>query len=105
MKPDIHKDDIYVPTDMVVAREIEGELIIVPLNGGIADFDDALYSFNETGRRIWDLLFTGISMGMLCERLSEEFDAPKETIQNEVVDLLQKLLEMRIIEKAENRSE
>lgn len=100
MKPDIHQKDVYVPTDKVVAREIEGELIIVPLEGGIADFDDALYSFNETGRRIWDLLSTGIPLGRICEQLSEEYDAPKETIQNEVISLAQKLLEMKIIRKA-----
>ena len=101
MKTEIHENDVYEPTDMVVAREIEGELIIVPLDGGIADFDDALYSFNETGRRIWDLLGPGISIKAICERLSEEYDAPAHTIREEVVALVQKLLEMKIIKKAE----
>lgn len=101
MKSHIQKDSVYEPTDMVVAREIEGELIIVPLEGGIADLDDALYSFNETGRRIWDLMCHGLSVKKICERLSEEFDASEETIFNEVAALIQKLLSMKIIQKAE----
>jgi hypothetical protein len=101
MKTDIKEDIVYMPTDMVVAREIEGELIIVPLEGGIADLDDALYTFNETGRRIWHLMGDGLPVKKICEQLSEEFDASKETIYSEVAALIRKLLEMKVIQKAE----
>ena len=33
-------------------REIEGELIIVPLVAGIGDADDELFTLNETGKAI-----------------------------------------------------
>ena len=46
-------NNTYIPSDKIVSREIEGELIIVPLVAGIADMEDELFTLNETGREIW----------------------------------------------------
>lgn len=105
MEPNINTiglEDVIVPSEKVVAREIEGELIIVPLEGGVADFNDALYTLNETGRRIWDQLTPQTSLKMICDRLAEEFNAPMEKIQNEVLTLIQKLTEMEIVKRSGN---
>lgn len=95
----INLEDVYMPSEKVVAREIEGELIIVPLESGVADFNDALYSLNETGRKIWNLLSPHTSLEMICSQLSEEFDAPGENIKKDVFTLFQKLIEMEIVKK------
>ena len=50
---------VYGPSDEIVAREIEGELIIVPLTAGVGDMEEALFTFNETGRAIWERLDLG----------------------------------------------
>ena len=47
---------VYIPSDDVVAREIEGELIIVPLVAGIGDMEDELFTLNETGKAVWKRL-------------------------------------------------
>ena len=49
-------EDVYKPSDDVVAREIEGEIIIVPLVAGIGDMEDELFTLNDTGKAIWDTL-------------------------------------------------
>jgi hypothetical protein len=43
MEPKVNLDAAYVPSEDVVAREIEGELIIVPLAAGIGDMEDELF--------------------------------------------------------------
>ena len=53
--------DVYKPSDDVVAREIEGEIIIVPLVAGIGDIEDELFTLNETGKAIWDKLAVRIA--------------------------------------------
>ena len=40
----------------VVAREIEGELILAPLAVGVGDVKDALYTLNGTRQAIWKRL-------------------------------------------------
>ena len=53
-------DIIYVPSEDVVAREIEGEMIIVPIASGIGDMEDELYTLNETGKAIWKLWMASV---------------------------------------------
>jgi hypothetical protein len=53
MEAPVRLDTICAPSDDVVAREIEGDIMIVPLVAGIGDADDELYTLNETGRAIW----------------------------------------------------
>ncbi len=42
MSPSVTLHSICAPSDDVVAREIEGAVIIVPLTAGIGDADDEL---------------------------------------------------------------
>ena len=49
-------EDTYKPSDDVVAREIEGDLSIVPLVAGSGDVEDELFTLNDTGKAIWDKL-------------------------------------------------
>lgn len=95
----IDLEDVYIPSDEVVARNIEGELIIVPIQKGVVDFEDALYSLNETGKRVWSMFLAGIRVREICGSLIEEYDAPFETIRNDVFDLIGTLYEMGIIKK------
>ena len=52
----ISLEDVYKPSGDVVAREIEGEIIIVPLVAGIGDMEDEPFILNDTGKAIWDQL-------------------------------------------------
>jgi hypothetical protein len=73
------------PSQDVVAREIEGEIIIVPLVAGIGDADDELYTLNETARAIWERLDGKRTLGDVAAELAEEFDAPPEVLEADVL--------------------
>lgn len=77
-------DVICVPSEDVVAREIEGEVIIVPLTAAVADADgqvDALYTLNETGQAIWQKLDGARPLGAVVDALADEFDAPHAELE------------------------
>ena len=93
----LHLDGRYKPSDDVVAREIEGELIIVPLTAGIGDMEDELFTLNETGRAIWNLLDGAQSLQDIAAKLSSEFDAPPDKIRDDVVGFTAELLRRRMI--------
>jgi len=88
---------IYAASEDIVAREIEGELIIVPLASGIGDLEDDLYTLNETGRAIWDRLDGKRSLEDIAADLSEKFEAPEGEIERDIVGLLEELLRRRIV--------
>ena len=90
-------DAICTPSEDVVAREIEGELIIVPLVAGIGDTDDELYTMNETGKAIWSRLDGKRSLRAVMEELAAEFDAPPGEIEKDVLGLMTELMRRKMV--------
>ncbi|MDD8025296.1 MAG: PqqD family protein [Acidobacteriota bacterium] len=97
MKKTMDLNAIYVPSDDVVAREIEGELIIVPLTSGVGDMEDELYTLNETGRAIWDGLDGKKPLKDLIAGLASQYAAPADVITKDVTGLMAELLKRRMI--------
>lgn len=90
-------DAVYAPSEDIVARSIEGELIIVPLVAGIGDFEDELYSLNETGKAVWDRLDGKKSLKEVLAELSAEFEAPAWEIEKDLIGLVDELVRRRIL--------
>lgn len=97
MKQNVNIDSAYAPSDDVVAREIEGEIIIVPLTAGIGDIEDELFTLNETGKAIWDRLDGKKSLADVITLLSAEYEASEGEIEKDVTGLVKELLNRRIL--------
>ena len=97
---DVKLDGVYLPSEDIVAREIEGELIIVPLVSGIGDMEDELYSLNDTGKEIWRLLDGKNSLQDVVRLLSDQFDAAPGEIEADVVGLAGELYRRRMLVEA-----
>ena len=95
MKIDLGR--VYGPSEDVVVREIEGEIVIVPLVSGIGDLEDELFTLNETGRAIWSRIDGRRPLAAVVRELADEYNAPDGIIQEDVVGLLQELLDRRMI--------
>lgn len=97
METQVTMDTICAPSEDVVAREIEGELIIVPLVAGIGDTDDELYTLNETGKAIWSRLDGEKSLRAVVEELSKEFSASPGEIEKDVLGLMTELARRKMV--------
>ena len=100
MEANANSSAAYVPSEDVVAREIEGELIIVPLVAGMGDMEDDLFTLNETGRAIWDRLDGKRTLKEVMEELCAEFDAAGGQIERDVKGLVEELLKRRMLVEA-----
>ena len=98
----VQLDSVYVPSEDIVAREIEGELIIVPLTSGFGDMEDELYTFNETGRAMWKLLDGKRDLAAVVSALTEVFQAPAGEIERDVVGLVTELTHRKLLVAAPN---
>jgi hypothetical protein len=76
---------ICAPSDDIVAREIEGEVVIVPLVAGIGDAEDELYTLNPTGQAIWQKLDGQRTLGEVAIALATEFTALPAEIETDVL--------------------
>ena len=97
MKLQVNLDYAYVPSRDIVAREIEGELIIVPLVSGIGDMEDELYTLNETGKAVWEKLDGQKRLKDIAKELIVEFEAPEGEIEKDVAGLVQELFKRKMV--------
>ena len=97
MEVKVSVDTTYVPSKDVVAREIQGELIIIPIASGIGDLEDEIFTLNETGRAIWDKLDEKKGLKDAIDCLSLEFDTSRTEVEKDVLGLMEELLKRRMI--------
>ncbi|MFB0564456.1 MAG: PqqD family protein [Candidatus Aminicenantaceae bacterium] len=99
MKANVSLETVYVPSEDIVIREIEGELIVVPLVSGIGDLEDELFTMNATGRAIMEKLDKKKSLKDVVNELSLLYKAPADEIEQDVVGFMEELLKRRMIVK------
>lgn len=98
MPSDVRLDSIcMIPSENVVVREIQGELIIVPITSGIGDLEDEIFTLNETGRAIWDKLDGKRRLGDVVDSLLAEFEASREDVEKDVLGLVKELLKRKML--------
>jgi hypothetical protein len=87
----------YLPSEDIVVREIEGELIIVPLTSGVGDMEDELFTLNETGKAIWEKLDGRKTLEHVVCELRAEFEASPGEIERDVIGLVEELLKRKML--------
>ncbi len=97
MEDNIDMNRVYMASEDVVSREIEGELIIVPLVSGIGDLDDELFTLNKTGRAIWELLDGKKTLDDIVYELGTTFEAPEGEIKGNVRGFISELVKRRMV--------
>lgn len=93
----VSREAVYRPSDDLVVREIDGQIVIVPIGTGIGDLEDELYALNDTARAVWAKLDGAHTVGSLVEELAEEYATPAAQIDADVVGLLEELLKRRMV--------
>jgi hypothetical protein len=100
MEAQVTLNTTYAPSEDVVFRDIEGELIIVPLTWGVGGAEeemDAIFTLNETGRAIWQRLDGRRSLKDVVVELAAEFEAIEGEIQADVLGLIQELARRKMV--------
>ena len=94
-KADIKK--IYKISENVVARDLHGEFVIIPITSGVGDLEDEIFSLNETGRAIWEKLDGKLGLKKVAEHLAREFDATQESLEKDCLGLVEELLKRKML--------
>jgi len=92
-------DSIYDISDNIVAREIQGEFIIIPVTSGVGDLEEAIFTLNETGKAIWDSLDGKMTLKDVVKKISSDFDGSSSQIEKDVLGLIDELFKRGMIVK------
>jgi len=88
---------IYGKSRDLVEREIEGEVIIVPLTSGIGDLEDELFSLNKVGKDVWARIDGKKRLFEIVEELKEIYEADREKLTTDILGFLAELEKRNLI--------
>ena len=84
-------------TGNFVTRRILAETVIVPVRGGVGNLD-AIFTLNEVGGRIWELLDGRRSVRQIADALRREYDVSSEEAERDLLEFLASLGSAGLIE-------
>ena len=88
---------IYAKSPDLVEREIEGEIIIVPLTSGIGDLEDELFSLNKVGKGVWARINGKKRVSEIVKELEAIYDIERKKLITDVLGFLEELKKRKLI--------
>jgi hypothetical protein len=89
-------DKCFVKEKELVTRDVAGEIIIVPIKGHVGDLE-GVFTLNELGVMIWQLMDGQTTVRQLMEAVKDEYDVEAQEAEKDVVDFLRSLEEAGLI--------
>ena len=95
-------NQVYKRSNKVVARRIEDEYILVPIEEGVGD-TDAIYTLNEVGAEIWERLDGKRSLKDIARDLLREYKVDKEELEKDIEGFIRTLEKIRVVKSLKRR--
>lgn len=83
----------------VVSRVVADEALVVPIRGGAGDLD-SIYSFNDSGTKLWVMIEEGRSAAELAEYLETSYGITADQARTDAENFLAELSGEGLIEQA-----
>jgi len=97
MEKKVSIEKAYKPSEDVVARQVQGEFIIIPITSGIGDLEDEIFTLNETGRAIWDSMDGEKTLKVIAKDLSSDFESEASDIEKDILGFTQELMKRNML--------
>jgi hypothetical protein len=91
-------DKVYLPSERVISRKIVDEFILVPIRQNVAD-TESLYTLNDVGARIYELIDGQRSAREIAAVIVDEFAVSPEQAETDVLEFLDQLLTIGSIDE------
>jgi len=85
-----HCEKKYKRSPDIVFRSLVNEAILVPIRRNLADMD-SIYTLNEVGLAVWNLLDGEHTIEQIAATLSECFEVNNNTARKDVEDFIKTL--------------
>ena len=89
-------DMCFAKESDLVTRDVAGEIIIVPIKGHVGDLE-GVFTLNELGTMIWELINGQTTARELVEAVRNEYDVGAQEAEKDVVDFLRSLEDAGLI--------
>lgn len=90
-------DTVYMPSEDMLVKQIQGEFVIIPLRRGVADLEDVFFKLNADAKAMWDKLDGKKTLKEVAQELILEYDAALELMERELLELAEEFLKMGML--------
>jgi len=94
----------YAKDSNLITRDIAGETIIVPVRNNVGDLD-SIYTLNEVGTLIWELIDGKNSVSRIAEVISNTYEVKLEEAERDALQFINSLEKAGMIRTIENKME
>lgn len=81
----------YIQNKEVIQSKIGDEVVMLDVESGY------YFGLNSVASVIWDLMKEKINLNSMVESLMQQYDIDKETCEADTLELLEKMIEKKII--------
>jgi hypothetical protein len=92
-------DRVYRKDPTIVARQIAGEMILVPIRKNMGDLE-SIYLLNETALFAWQLLDGNKTLADILSHIILEFDVDEQQAGQDLLDLVTDLERVKAVVRA-----
>lgn len=89
---------IYRHSGNIVSRLIGGEMILVPIRKNVGDME-SIYTLNETGARVWELIDGQRTLAEILQHMVAEFEVAPPQAEQDLLELIDALQEQGAAER------
>jgi hypothetical protein len=87
----------WQPKGEIVAREIAGETILVPVRNRVGDLD-SIFTLNEVGAFVWGLIGARASGSHIAGAIATEFDVSPAEAERDALEFIASLEAAGLVE-------
>jgi hypothetical protein len=80
-------DVIYARDPSIVARQIAGEMLLVPIRQNVGDLE-SIYLLNETAQFTWEQIDGKHTLGEICRLITVEFEVDQSRAGLDLLELI-----------------
>lgn len=91
-------EDTFTRSPAVVAREFDGEMVLMPVAGSVVDMR-ALFVLNSVATKIWQRLDGVTSLATIVKEIAASHDVGENVAARDAAELVHSLLEAGLAER------
>lgn len=88
----------YKKNHDIVSRKVANQFILVPVRHSIGDLD-SVYTLNEVGARIWELIQQTTALLDIRDKIIDEFQASPEEVGKDIEEFIKQLQKIGALEE------
>ena len=89
-------DKVYSKTKDIVSREIDNEMILMPIYKNNTDINE-MYTLNETAASMWGLIDGKRTLSDIADEMTKSYEVSKDEIEKDLLEFIKDMKDIKAV--------